>query len=121
MHTILPRSQGKVLGVKVSGKIGIEEERELIAAAERLLEAHEKGNFLIVLGDHVSGSLEAAAADIKWVLTHMSRIGKIAIVTDSKLLSALIAIDARFASLAGIEERHFSKDDLGTAWEWIES
>jgi len=121
MYTILPRSQGAVLGVEVTGKVDITQEQALIAKAEELIEEHGKINVLVVLGDHVGVSFEAAKADIKWVLANMQHLSKIAIVTDSKLLAALIAVDATFAKMVGIEEKHYDKADIETAWHWIES
>ncbi|MES0808149.1 STAS/SEC14 domain-containing protein [Roseibium sp. SCPC15] len=121
MFVILPRSQGPVLGVEISGKIDIDQERNLIDQAEQLIKEHDKISVLVVLGDHVGVSLEAAAADIKWILTHMVHLNKIAIVTDSKMLAALIAVDATFAKVAGIQEKHFDRDEIETAWHWIES
>jgi hypothetical protein len=121
MYTILPRSQGPVLGVEISGKIDISQERELIAKAEDLIEEHHKISVLVVLGDHAGVSFEAAAADIKWVLANMQHLDKIAIVTDSRLLATLVAIDARFARMVGIAEKHFARDEIETAWHWIEN
>ena len=121
MYMILPRSDGPVLGVEVSGKIDIDQEQNLIAKAEELIKEHDKISVLVVLGDHVGVSLEAAAADIKWILTHMSHLNKIAIVADSKLLAAVVAVDATFAKLVGIQEKHFDRNEIETAWHWIES
>jgi len=121
MYTVLERGKGPVLGVEVAGKVTIEQEKELISKVEELIEEHDKIGILVVLGDHVGISLEAAAADIKWVLTHMPHLNKIAIVTDSKLLAALVAVDATFARMVGIREKHFDKNEIETAWQWVES
>ncbi len=121
MYTILPRSQGVVLGVKISGKIDIDQEKNLIAKAEEMIEDQGKISVLVVLGDHVGVSFEAAKADIRWVLANMQHLNKIAIVTDSKLLAALVAIDATFARMVGIQEKHFDRDEIDIAWHWIET
>lgn len=119
MYEILPRSEGAVLGVKVSGKLNLEQEKELIAKADELVSTYGKASFLVVLGDHVGVSFEAAAADIKWILTHMSKIARVAVVTDSKLLATLVDLDATFAKMAGISEKHFATDQEDEAWDWI--
>lgn len=121
MYTILPRSRGSVLGIEIKGKVDIAQERELVAKADELIGAHGKISLLVVLGDHVGTSFEAAMADMKWTLANMKHLAKIAIVSDSKLLAALVAVDAAFAKLASIEEKHFDKADVETAWHWIES
>jgi len=121
MYTILPRSQGPVLGVEIAGEIELDQEKALIAKAEEMIEAHGKISVLVIVGAHAGVSFEAASADIKWVLANMQHMNKIAVVTDSKLLAALVAVDATFARMAGIAEKHFDKDDIETAWHWIES
>ncbi len=119
MYEILPRSDGAVLGVKVSGKLTLDQEKELITKADELISTYGKASFLVVLGDHVGVSFEAAVADIKWILTHMSKIARIAVVTDSKLLATLVEVDATFAKMAGIREKHFAIDQEEEAWAWI--
>ncbi|MEE4012643.1 STAS/SEC14 domain-containing protein [Roseibium sp. FZY0029] len=121
MYTILPRSQGAVLGVEISGKVDVDQEKSLIAKAEELIEEQGKISVLVVMGDHVGVSFEAAKEDIRWVLANMQHLNKIAIVTDSKLLAALVAIDATFAKMLGIQEKHFDRDEIDIAWHWVES
>ncbi|PVB60181.1 STAS/SEC14 domain-containing protein [Labrenzia sp. 011] len=121
MYTILPRSRGPVLGVEINGKVDIAQERALEAKAEELIREHGRISLLVVLGDHVGASFEAATADLKWMLANMKHLTKIAIVSDSKLLAALVAVDATFAKLASIEEKHFDRKDIETAWQWIGS
>lgn len=121
MYTILPRSRGAVLGVEVNGKIDLEQEQQLTAKAEELITSHDKISVLIVLGDHVGISMEAVVSDIKWILEHMKHLARFAIVTDSKLLAALVAVDATFAKMVSIQEKHFDKSEIETAWHWVES
>ena len=120
MYEILPRSDGAVLGVKVSGTLTTTEEKELIAKADELVSTYGKASFLVVLGEHVGVSLKAVASDITWIITHMDKIARVAVVTDSRFVSALVDIDAAFASLAGIKEKHFATSELDAAWNWIE-
>lgn len=121
MYKILPRSNGAVLGVEISGKLDITEENELTGRADKLIAEHDKISILVVLGDQVSVSFEAATSDIKWMLTHMGHLRKVAIVADSKVLAALVAVDSLFAKAVGIEEMHYSREEIETAWHWIET
>ncbi|WP_420336541.1 STAS/SEC14 domain-containing protein [Roseibium sp.] len=121
MYKILPRSNGPVLGVEISGKLELSQEQELTARAEELIAGHDKISILVVLGDQLSISFEAATSDIKWMLTHMGHLRKVAIVADSKVLAALVAVDSLFAKVVGIEEMHYSTEEIETAWHWIES
>jgi hypothetical protein len=121
MYTILPRSQGAILGIEISGKVEIDQEQALVAKADELIREHGKISLLVVLGEHVGTSFDAAMADMKWTLGNMKHLAKVAIVSDSRLLAALTAVDAAFARMAGIEEKHFDKADLDAAWTWIAS
>jgi len=120
MYTILPRSKGAILGIEISRKVDIDQEQALVAKADDLIREHGGISLLVVLGEHVGTSFEAAMADMKWTLANMKHLSKLAIVSDSKLLAALVAVDATFARMAGIQEKHFDKADLDAAWSWIE-
>ncbi|XYK81533.1 MAG: STAS/SEC14 domain-containing protein [Labrenzia sp.] len=120
MYEILPRTSGSVLGIKITNTLSNDEEKELLSKADDIVSAYGKVSFLVVLGEHAGVSYEAATADIKWIMTHMTNIARIAIVTDSMLLAVLVDLDATFAKMAGIEEKHFDSSELDAAWDWIE-
>ncbi|MEX3007970.1 STAS/SEC14 domain-containing protein [Hoeflea sp. TYP-13] len=119
MYTVLPQSEGAVLGLEISGRIDIEQERALIAKAEAVIKEHDKIKLLVVVREGTSATFEATMADFKWISTHVKNLGKLAIVADSKVLGWLVAQDAKIAKHLGIGERHFTTDDMDAAWAWI--
>jgi len=115
----LPQSKDPVLGFEVTGKVSVEEEQNLISRVEGALKKHDKVSALVVLGEKASWGVKAGIQDLKWLLTHMDDLDRIAIVSDSKVWEWLIKIDSKFAKMAGIKEKHFETDDLDDAWELV--
>ena len=115
----LPQSKDPVLGFEVTGKVSVEEEQNLISRVEGALKKHDKVSALVVLGEKASWGVKAGIQDLKWLLTHMDDLDRIAIVSDSKVWEWLIKIDSKFAKMAGIKEKHFETDDLDDAWEFV--
>jgi len=117
----LPASSGRYLGYEISGTIGPDQERLWIADMEAALEMHAKVCVLLVLDPGAGWGARAGVGDIKWVLTHMSKLDKIAFVTDEKVWQWLVTIDSQFARLAGIGEKNFKTDEIDQAWQWLKS
>jgi len=115
----LPQSKDPVLGFEVTGKVSVEEKQNLISRVEGALKKHDKVSALVVLGEKASWGVKAGIQDLKWLLTHMDDLDRIAIVSDSKVWEWLIKIDSKFAKMAGIKEKHFETDDLDDAWEFV--
>ena len=115
----LPESEGPVLGFEITGKVTLEEEKEWIAKFDDAIDKHDKVSALIVLGDEASWGVKAGIADLKWIMTHMSRLHRIALVSDSKTWKWLVAIDSPFAKMVGIGEQHFESSEIDAAWAWV--
>jgi hypothetical protein len=115
----LPESEGSVLGIEITGKVSLEEEKKWIARFDDALEKHERISALFVLGEEARWGVEAGFEDVKWIMTHLSRIHRIAFVSDSKTWEWLIAIDSPFAKMFGIGEKHFGSSEIDAAWAWI--
>lgn len=119
MYRVLPASKGNILGLEISGKIDIEQEKDLIAKAEAILADHDKICLLVKVNENISATFDAVVADLKWMITNLKKLQKIAIIADSKFLGHLVEIDAKFAALAGIGEKHFTTEETAAAWAWI--
>lgn len=119
MVKVLSESSGNVFGVEINGKVTAEVEKELIDKVNAVLEEHTKINILVVLGEGAGWGLKAGMEDIKWFITHMKNISKIAIVSDSSVWKWLVKADAQFAKLAHIGEKHFEVARLNDAWAWV--
>lgn len=119
MITELPESQGAFLGFEIASKVTLEEEKAWIARIEQSLNDHDRINVLAVLDKGAGWGVQAGIEDLKWIMKHMNRINKIAIVSDSATIKWLIAVDSQFARLAGIGEKYFDTAHLADAWSWI--
>ncbi len=115
----LPQSKGSILAFEIIGKVTLEEEEIWIKKFDEALEKHDKVSVMLILGDNTSWDAKAMYEDIKWLMKHMRRFDKIAIITDSKVWKWLIALDAQFAKLVGIGERHFESHEAKEALVWI--
>lgn len=115
----LAESNGSVLAFEVTGKVSIEEEKSWTRKFDKVLEEHDKVSVMIILGENTSWGTKAGYEDIKWVIKHMKRFDKIAIVTDSVVWKWLIALDSKFAKLVGIGEKHFESSEAKKALAWV--
>lgn len=117
----LSTSEGRYLGYEIFGAVGSDQERLWIADIEATLELHKTVCVLLVLNDKAKWGVEAGVSDIKWVFSHMSKLDRIAVVTDEKIWKWLVTIDSQFAKLVGIGEKHFPLEQLNEAWSWLKS
>lgn len=114
----LPKSEGATLGVAVSGKVDSAEENKWIAIFDALIEQHETINILVLLEGKLSYDLDALYGDLKWTFANLKHMNRLAIVSESKVLKWLTAVDKPFGKLAGIDEKHFETSQLQDAWIW---
>jgi len=115
----LAESKENVLAFEITGKVSEEEEKVWIERFYKVLEEHDKVSVLLILGENASWGTKAGYEDIKWLISHMKRFDKIAIVTDSTIWKWLIALDSQFAKLVGIGEKHFESSEVKEALEWV--
>ena len=101
----LPESEGSALGVKITGKVSLEMEKEWISKIEKVIEEHGKVSVLVFIDEHASWGLKAGIEDFKWLSTHMKKIKKIAFVADSHFWKWYVALDSPFSKVVGIEEK----------------
>jgi stage II sporulation SpoAA-like protein len=120
MIKTLPQSSDSVLGFEVTSKVSLEEEKELIAKIEKHIEEHGNLKVLVVLDEGANWSIKAGIEDLKWVMTHLKKIDKIAIVSTSTIWKWLISIDGLFAPMVGVGEKHFETAKLDDAWKWVQ-
>ena len=93
----LPESEGSRLGFEITGKVSLEEEKEWIKNIEKALEKHDQVSVLVVLGEQAGWGIESGIEDLKWIMTHMKQLNKIAIVSESAVWKWLVALDSPFA------------------------
>lgn len=97
----------------------MEDKKAWISNLDTLIDKFEKFNAVVVPGENASWGMEAGIADIKWIMKHMDKFNKIAIVADSSVWKWLIKVDSFFAQFVGIDEKFFEVKDTEKAWEWV--
>ena len=115
----LPESEGPVLGIEITSKVTLEEEKEWIEKFDKAIEEHGKVSALIVLSEEASFGVKAGIEDLKWIMKNMKKLNKIAVVSKSNVWKWLVALDSPFASLVGISEKHFEPSEIADAWSWV--
>lgn len=121
MIDILPSTKPDIFAVEIYGKMNVEQENDMLVKMESILKNHKKLSLLVVLGKEVNWSVTSWLKDIKWILSHISKLDKIAVVADSKVITLLVEADAVFAKMFGIGEKAFATSELEQAWRWIET
>ena len=118
MFQIMPESQGKILGLRASGKLTDQDYQViLIPRLEALIKKHGKVRLLCFMDEEFAG-VEAWAIwdDAKFFLPHKDDFEKMAIVGGPKWIELIMKI---FAPLMKGEHKTFSAGQLSKAWEWI--
>jgi hypothetical protein len=120
MIEVLPESQGKVFGIKGSGKITTRDYEEvLIPRLEAVLQEQGKMRLLYLLAEDFEG-WEAGAMwdDTKFGLKHRKDFEKVALVGGARWMEVLMKL---FGTLMEGEIKNFPREQLQDAWEWLKS
>jgi hypothetical protein len=120
MFQILPASQGKIIGLRATGKLTDRDYQEvLIPSLETLINQHGKVRLLCFMDEEFKG-LEAGAIwdDAKFFLPHRNDLEKMAIVGGPKWIELITKL---FAPLMEGDVKTFPGNQLPQAWEWIRS
>ncbi len=119
MIELLPESEGAVMGVKITGKVNLEMEKEWIAKTEAAIKEHGRLKFLLQMGEKAGWDLDAGLEDFKWLIKHADDLSKIALVADGKFWEIYVKLDQPFAKMYKIEEKFFKTEDIDSAWKWL--
>ena len=76
-----------MFAVEINEKIGIEQESQMLENVESILQKQDKIRVLVVLGEEAGWTVEAGLKDLKWILSNLSRLDKIAVVADKKVIT----------------------------------
>jgi hypothetical protein len=120
MVEILPESEGNVLGIRVSGKLTLEDYKEiLIPEVNKILKNHDKLRILTLVDETFRGrELRAIPENLKFGIKNRKRIEKSAVVADSKLIRTLAKVGSYF--MRG-PVKTFPEKKLDAAWTWIKA
>lgn len=110
-------SDNKNIAFKLSAKIELDGERDLIAEMQKAVDENNKINVMFIVEEHINEVLKESMEEIKWISKHTKNIDKIAIVAEGSFWKWLITVDLFFAKFVGVNEKYF--EDKDDAWEWI--
>ena len=110
-------ADGKVLSVKMSGKLSTEDYERFVPEVEGLIKKHGKIRILLQMHDFHGWSVGALWEDIKFDIKHFSDIERLAMVGDRKWEAGMAAFCKPFTTA---KVRYFDVSDIDQARQWIE-
>jgi hypothetical protein len=120
MFQIMPESEGKIIGLRATGKLTDQDYQEvLIPSLETLINQHAKVWLLCFIDEEFAG-LEAEALwdTAKFFLPHKDGFEKMVIVGGPKWIELIMKL---FAPLMKGDVKTFPSDRPPRAWRWIRS
>lgn len=109
---------GKLIEVKVTGKLTKEAYQEFVPLTESAIKQHGKVRVLVVLDDFHGWTAGALWEDIKFDIKHFKDIERLAIVGDSKWEAGMAKFCHPFTTAT---IKYFDKKDLVSAQTWIQA
>jgi hypothetical protein len=114
--TLQEEAGGKILVVKLSGKLTIEDYESFVPEVERLIAQHGKIRMLVQMHDFHGWTLGALWEDVKFDLKHFSHIERLALVGDRKWEAGMAVFCKPFTRAA---IRYFEEPHADEAFNWI--
>ena len=107
-----------VLMVMPEGRLEAEDFKELAAVADPYIEEHGKLNGLMIYTESFPGwkDFEALTSHFRFVKDYHHNLAKVALVTDSKIVSVAETLAKHFVSA---EIKHFDYNDKDAALDWL--
>lgn len=120
MIEILPESEGKVLGIRATGRVTNEDyEKVFIPRLKKIIAEHGAVSCLYYMDAEFQGwEVGAMWDDAKFGIKHAKDFDKIAVVGGPKWAAWGVKLEALF--MKG-EIKIYSVDQLSEAWNWIKS
>lgn len=109
--------EGKVIEVKVSGKLTKEAYQQFVPVTEAAIKTHGKVRILFILHDFHGWDAGAMWEDIKFDLKHFAHIERLAIVGETKWEKGMSMFCRPFTTA---KIKYFDHVDIAKAREWIE-
>ncbi|MBL6957447.1 MAG: STAS/SEC14 domain-containing protein [Rhodospirillales bacterium] len=118
MFEMLPQSNGKIVGIRATGKLTDADYQEFMPELELLIEEHGSICLLVDLEGFDGWEPLAAWDDFTFGMTHWHHFDKIAIVGDA--LWEKLAAQATNLLMKG-EARYFDLSQRNDAWVWVQA
>ena len=116
MLTLNEEAGGKILNVKISGKLSKEDYQRFVPDVERLIAVHKQIRILVQMHDFHGWEVGALWEDIKFDMKHFSDIERLALVGDSKWEAGMASFCKPFTRA---KIQYFHEPKLDQAREWI--
>lgn len=113
----LPRSAGRVLGFRMSGKLHDEDYKTFVPIVEAAIKTQGKVRLLAHFEDFHGWDAHALWDDTKFATKHCADVERIALVGD-KTWEKLMAAVCKPFTLARI--KYFDAADIEAAWRWLD-
>jgi len=117
MFQMLDQSSGKVIGLRLSGKLLHEDYQQFIPKLEALIQEHGSIRCLIEMTEFHGFELRALWDEIKFDTTHATRIERCAVVGNKTWERWATNLCKPLFFKATIQ--YFDASKLDEAWEWI--
>lgn len=114
---VMEKQGGKILEVRVSGRLVREDYRQFVPRFEQLLQTHGKLRLLFEMSDFHGWDAEALWDDLKFDFKHFNDIERVAMVGETKWQQWMAAFCRPFTSA---KVRYFDKAQLSEAVAWLE-
>ena len=116
MLTLTDDAGGKVLAMKISGKLSKEDYEQFVPKVEDLIKQHGKIRILMEMHDFHGWEMAALWEDIKFDLKHFRDIERLAMVGDSKWEAGMAVFCKPFTTA---KIKYFDVSKIDEAGQWI--
>jgi hypothetical protein len=110
-------NEGKVISVKMSGKLTAEDYSHLVPEMERQIKAHGKLRMLVEMHDFHGWEVAALWEDMKFDVKHFKDIERIAMVGETKWQHGMATFCKPFTTA---KIRYFDRSEAAQALPWLE-
>ena len=114
---LIEEMDGKLLTVRLSGKLSEEDYELFVPEVERLIQKHGKVRMLVIMEDFHGWDAGALWEDIKFDWKHFSDVERLALVGDSKWEKGMATFCKPFTTA---DVKFFDLDHLGEARRWLQ-
>lgn len=119
MHEVLGRSEGNVVGFRVSGTLRREDYDDMTALLEKRIDEYGPVRILFEMAPEFDGWTPGALwEDVRFDLTQNQQMTRAAMVGDERWEEALTKLAQPFAHA---EVRYFDLSEREEAWRWLRS
>ncbi|WP_233269506.1 STAS/SEC14 domain-containing protein [Alteribacillus sp. YIM 98480] len=116
MLKIHPSPEASTIAVEFEGKATQEDARVLDNHVKAHFKDHETFNVLAVMHDIDGSTLKGAIEGVKFDTKRWNQFKKFAVVSEKKTVETSAELGNL---LPGIKSKHFKKDELEAAWNWL--